>query len=94
MAVAVARCMVHRLHVPVGLRIVAFRRLLYLREYRFFFFLATTLYPITPQSYHNFHFVSVGFGVRDVMQLALDVLQRECYFLRKTRIISKIFTSV
>lgn len=47
MAVAVARCMVHRLHVPVGLRIVAFRRLLYL----------------------------LGFGVRDVMQLALDVLQ-------------------
>lgn len=47
MAIAMARWMVHRLFIPVSLRIVALRRLLYL----------------------------FGVCIRDIMQLALDVLQ-------------------
>lgn len=47
MVVAMARWMVHRLLIPVSLRIVAFRRLLHL----------------------------FGLCIRDIMQLALDVLQ-------------------
>lgn len=47
MVAAMARWMVHRLLIPVSLRIVAPRRLLYL----------------------------FGLRIRDIMQLALDVLQ-------------------
>jgi len=47
MVIAMARWMVHRLLIPISLRSVAFRRILYL----------------------------FGFCIRDIMQLALDVLQ-------------------
>lgn len=43
MVVAMACWMVHRLPIPVSLRIVALRRLLYLCEFFSFFFLTTLL---------------------------------------------------
>lgn len=81
MVIAMARWMVHRLLIPASLRTVALRRLLYLCE----FLCATTsdfifiIYLLKIHNYITFYvFTVVGLCIRDIVQLALDVLQRKC----------------
>lgn len=75
MVIAMAYCMVYCLLVPIRLRTVAFRRLLYLCESLFFFFDDNSSFINVRNHIASVCFFTlVGLCVRDVVQLALDGL--------------------
>lgn len=83
LVIALAHLVVHRLHVPVRLWSVAFGRILYLRESFFLSLRRRFCYrPICTRNQCTLSpvhvLLTVGLRIRDVVQLALDVLQCKC----------------